>query len=115
MKLIAVVIFIFLTGCTTTPPVPQTPRQNLLAAYELLDTYVDAIKNAEASQLINADEKAQIMARANDAYAFLEDTRLFLAGTPPDELLCANATNCLQLAQKILTDIQSKLPQEQPK
>jgi hypothetical protein len=112
MRYIALCIFFFMTACTSTPPIPQTPRQSLLAGYELLSTYVDAIKQAEASKLITADEKTQLLARANDAYAFLEEARLFLAGTPSSELLCANTMSCLQLAQKVLTDIQTHIPQE---
>jgi len=115
MKYIALCVFLFLTACTTTPPVPETPRQILLAGYETLDTYVNSIKSAAASQMISAEQRAQLMGRANDAYAFLEDARLFLAGTPPDELLCRNTTDCLQLAQKVLLDIQSKLPPEKAK
>jgi hypothetical protein len=115
MRLIAIAVFFFMTACTTTPPVPQTPKQTLLAGYETLSTYVDAAKSAKASDMITSEQYLQVMARANDAYAFLEEARLFLAGTPSSELLCANTTACLQLAQKVLTDIQAHLPKEQPK
>jgi hypothetical protein len=115
MKYIAICVFFFMTACTTTPPVPQTPRQMLLAAYETLDTYVDAIKSAQASNLITGEQKTTLLARANNAYAYLEDARQFLDGMPPSELLCGNATSCLQVAQKVLTEIQNDLPKEQPK
>lgn len=115
MKYIALCVFFFLTACTNTPPVPQTPNQMLLAGYETLSTYIDAAKNARASGMITNEQYSQVIARGNDAYAFLEDARLFLAGTPPDELLCKDTTACLMLAQKVLTDIQSRLPKEQPK
>lgn len=115
MKYIALCVFFFMTACTTTPPVPQTPRQMLLAGYETLDTYVDAIKNASASNMITPEQKVQLMGRAREAFALLEDARLFLAGTPPSELLCKDTTSCLMLAQTVLTRIQNDLPKEQPK
>jgi hypothetical protein len=112
MKYIALCVFLFMTGCTTTPPVPQTPRQMLLAAQETLFIYVDAIGNADAAKLITPEQKTDLLARADKAFKYLEDTRLFLAGIAPKQSLCTNTTDCLTLAQKVLTEIQRDLPQE---
>ncbi len=115
MRLIAIAVFIFLTACTTTPPAPQTPRQMLYAAYETLNTYLDAIGNADAAKLITPAQKNDLLVRADKAFKYLEDTRLFLAEIAPNQPACANTADCLILAQKVLTDIQSHLPKEQPK
>lgn len=115
MRYIALCVFFFLTACTTTPPVPQTPRQMLLAGYETLDVYIGAIKSAAASGMITPDQNLQLRGRAKIAYAYLEEARLFLADTPSNEILCKDTTACLMLAQKVLTQIQADLPKEQPK
>jgi hypothetical protein len=112
MRLIAIAVFFFMTACTTTPPVPQTPRQMLYAAYETLNTYLDAIGNADAAKLITPAQKNDLLARADKAFKYLEDTRLFLAGIPPNQPVCANTTDCLMLAQKVLTEIETNIPKE---
>jgi len=107
--LMGFIISMALWGCTQ---LPQTPRQTLLASYETLDAYTNAIANAKASGLIDAAERDRLVGQVKETYTFLEDARLNLAGIPNNQAVCADALSCLQFAQTLLVQIQNSLPKE---
>jgi hypothetical protein len=106
------VLAIAITACSMTP---KTPRQTLLAGYESLDAYTQAITNAKASGLIDAAERDRLVGQVRETYTFLEDARLSLAGIPNSQAVCADTASCLTAAQQLLLQIQSHLPKEPAK
>lgn len=117
LQLFATALFAFgllsvVTACSQFQSTPETPRQQLLAAYGLAETAAQSVGLARQADLITAEQRDDTLNKIRAARSTLNDIRTTIAAIPAGQPVPTDTLALLTLTRNVLQAVYDATPTE---